>query len=167
MDTPVILGVVTVAGYFDARWRRVPNWLAGSFLLAALAWHAVRGALGASAAGLLFGLLLLFPLFALRGLGAGDVKFFAALGAAVTYRVVPVLLLVTALVAAGAALALVLRRGLLPATLRNLGRLCRAPFGRGGGRTNVPTIDTKGAVLVPFTAAAAVATWLVLLGARG
>src|SRR5512135_3003348 len=102
MPTALILLAAAIAAYFDARWRRVPNWLVASFALLALGFHAAHGAvsLRSSAAGLAFGLVVLFPFFALRGLGAGDVKFFAALGAAVGWPTAPALLLLTTLLAA-------------------------------------------------------------------
>jgi hypothetical protein len=35
-----ILLSATVAGYFDFRWHRVPNWLIGVTVALSLAWHA-------------------------------------------------------------------------------------------------------------------------------
>lgn len=166
--TAVTLAATAVAAYYDARWRRVPNWLVVGFLTAALALHAVAGwqSLRASLAGLGLGLGLLFPLFVVRGLGAGDVKFVAALGAAVTYRPLPAILLLTAVFAAAASLVIVVRRGLLARTLRNVGRLAVAWLPGGHGRPPAPSIDSGDALLVPFTLTAATATWLVLLASR-
>lgn len=68
----------------------------------ALASHSLSGGwrgLAASAGGLAIALVLLFALFAVRGLGAGDVKFAAAAGAALTYTLPPRMLLLTFLVA--------------------------------------------------------------------
>jgi prepilin peptidase CpaA len=68
----------------DLTTRRVPNVLtfgaaAGAFGYF-LAGEGLTG-LGFSAAGWVVGLLMFLPLFALRGLGGGDVKLMAALGA--------------------------------------------------------------------------------------
>jgi prepilin peptidase CpaA len=69
---------------FDVRTRRIPNWLTFAAAALGLAFHlTVNGAAGAgsSLAGLGVGGGLFFPLFALGGMGAGDVKLMAALGA--------------------------------------------------------------------------------------
>ena len=78
------LAVAAVACATDLKSRRIPNWLtlgaAGSafgFFLVAQGWHG----LGWSAAGWAVGLAMFFPFFLLRGIGGGDVKLMAALGA--------------------------------------------------------------------------------------
>jgi prepilin peptidase CpaA len=77
------------ASVWDVRTRRIPNALTFGSAAVALAFHAidagslaaVPGALLWSAAGWLVGFLLFLPLFLLGGMGAGDVKLLAALGA--------------------------------------------------------------------------------------
>jgi prepilin peptidase CpaA len=80
-------GAFAVAGaacWFDVRTRRIPNWLtfpaAGIGFASATAAHGVHGTVS-SGEGFLIGLALFFPLFVLKGLGAGDVKLMGALGA--------------------------------------------------------------------------------------
>ena len=78
----LLLGVAACA--FDLRTRRIPNLL--TFGGAALAlvysiWVGGWVGLGSSAAGWLVGALLFFPMFALGGMGAGDVKLAACIGA--------------------------------------------------------------------------------------
>jgi prepilin peptidase CpaA len=86
MTTPqVVACVVAVLGCVtDIRSRRIPNVLtfgaAGCALLYHLAASGLAG-LGASAAGLAVGLAMFIPFFALGGLGGGDVKLLAAIGA--------------------------------------------------------------------------------------
>jgi len=78
------LSIATLACAVDLRTRRVPNWLTFGGAAAALAFHVVSGgASGAahSALGWATGTALLIAPFALGGLGAGDVKLVAALGA--------------------------------------------------------------------------------------
>lgn len=77
------VAIALVACVTDLRARRIPNLLTFPAALAGLAWHAAGGfsALGWALGGLAVGLLLFFPLFLLRGMGAGDVKLLAALGA--------------------------------------------------------------------------------------
>ena len=76
--------VITVASVFDLRTRRIPNLLTfGGAALALLYAGAAHGLPGLAHAveGWLAGLVIFLPLFALGGLGAGDVKLMACLGA--------------------------------------------------------------------------------------
>src|SRR5208282_6369708 len=76
--------VLAVATFTDLRSRRIPNWLVLPFLVVGLvtaAWlHGWHG-LGQSFGGLGLGLLLYGFLFWMGGMGAGDVKLAAAIGA--------------------------------------------------------------------------------------
>jgi len=76
--------ITAAACWFDVRTRRIPNSLtfpaAALGLVAASVLHGGPG-LASSVAGLLVGLAIFFPLFLLKGLGAGDVKLMGALGA--------------------------------------------------------------------------------------
>ena len=89
--------VLAVATFTDLRYRRIPNWLVLPFLLAGIVvsplrpdwggnwggsglrfgWHG----LGQSFSGLGLGLLIFGFLFLLGGMGGGDVKLCAAIGA--------------------------------------------------------------------------------------
>jgi prepilin peptidase CpaA len=86
MTVPQIAAVVLVlfACVPDLRTRRIPNALTFGAALTALLFHGVTGGwsglLGAIG-GWLLGAALFFPIFALRGMGAGDVKLLAAVGA--------------------------------------------------------------------------------------
>ncbi len=79
-----IFFVVGVATITDLRSRRIPNWLVLPFLpagVAACAWlHGWRG-VGQSLAGAGLGILLFGLFFWMGGMGAGDVKLCAAVGA--------------------------------------------------------------------------------------
>jgi len=76
--------VLAVATFTDLRSRRIPNWLVLPFLLAGIAvsgWlHAWHG-IGQSLAGLVLAVLIYGTLFWVGGMGAGDVKLCAAIGA--------------------------------------------------------------------------------------
>ncbi len=79
-------GLVTIAAYFDVRYRRIPNWLVASGLCSGLALNVwLMGASGAAVAlfGALAGLALLLPFYLAHGVGAGDVKLLSAVGALV------------------------------------------------------------------------------------
>ncbi len=85
--TTVALFTVAIgaaASGLDLRSRRIPNVLTYGALAAGLAFQlATRGLEGGgvSLLGAGAGMALYFPLFALGGMGAGDVKLLAALGA--------------------------------------------------------------------------------------
>lgn len=83
----VLLILITfVAGAYDIRYRRIPNWLTLMGVLFGLGFHAFLfewPGIVFSAKGLALAMLIYFPLFVLRGMGAGDVKLMAAVGALV------------------------------------------------------------------------------------
>src|SRR5687767_13789570 len=95
------LVLVMGASVSDLRTRRIPNLMTFSAAAAGLLYHsfaaAGHGAV-ASGGGWLIGALLFFPIFALRGMGAGDVKLLAALGAWLGPRDVVWVALITAAV---------------------------------------------------------------------
>jgi prepilin peptidase CpaA len=79
--TLIILAVATVV---DIRSRRIPNWLSLPFLLIGVVGSAIRGglpALGQSVAGITVAIALAGILCYLRGMGMGDLKLCAAVGA--------------------------------------------------------------------------------------
>ena len=118
------LAAVLVASYYDIRWRRIPNWLVLSLLLAGFLGSWTLGGvnlLQSSVLGFGLALLLYFPLYVLRGMGAGDVKLMAALGATFGYRNWLILALIAALFSAAAGLTLAASKGRFRSTLINVG----------------------------------------------
>lgn len=86
MTTEIITatGILALAAWIDWKERRVPNWLTFTALGFGIAYHSiVSGFAGTSAAfvGAAAGLGTLIVPWALRGMGAGDVKLMAAVGA--------------------------------------------------------------------------------------
>jgi prepilin peptidase CpaA len=80
----MLLGFVGLAAIIDARTRRVPNRLviAGAFIGALFQIFAPGGAGWTSAlAGIAVGMGIFLPLYALRAMGAGDVKLMGMVGA--------------------------------------------------------------------------------------
>lgn len=72
------------AAWTDVRRMIIPNRLTYAFALGGLAYQTVAGGwpgLAAGCAGLLAGAIPLLALYAFKGVGAGDVKWFAAFGA--------------------------------------------------------------------------------------
>jgi prepilin peptidase CpaA len=82
--TPIVLLIAVLASVVDVRSRRIPNILTFGAALTGLAFHTlstgVDGAVAASS-GWLVGALLFLPFYMLGGMGGGDVKLLAALGA--------------------------------------------------------------------------------------
>lgn len=78
-----VLAIATAAAITDVATRRIPNVLtfgaAAGALLVRGVLHGMPGVIDAGA-GWLTGFIILFPLFFVRGMGAGDVKLVAALG---------------------------------------------------------------------------------------
>lgn len=84
--TGVLIALLLVAGVIDWRSSRIPNWLTVGGLLLGMAISINKGptflaGLGHGAGGVAMGLLLPLPLYAMRILGAGDVKLMAMVGA--------------------------------------------------------------------------------------
>jgi prepilin peptidase CpaA len=78
----IVLGLAACA--FDLRSRRIPNALTFGAAAAALVFHATSSGvdgLQTAAVGWLVGTALFLPFFLLGGMGGGDVKLLAALGA--------------------------------------------------------------------------------------
>lgn len=84
VSTVLILLALLVAVIMDLRRNRIPNWLTFGTLFIALSLQFTflgsDGLLG-GLAGAGTGLVLLLPFFLLGGMGAGDVKMMAAIGA--------------------------------------------------------------------------------------
>lgn len=84
VDQLIAVAVVLVAVGFDLATRRIPNVLTFGAALVGIAAHTYVAGLsggGLSLAGWLVGVAMFFPVFALGGMGAGDVKLLGALGA--------------------------------------------------------------------------------------
>lgn len=80
----ILMAIIVVATTFDIREHRIPNWLVASGLLFAIAHH-VLSPFGQGAAftllGMAVGIAALLPLYAMRTMGAGDVKLMGMVGA--------------------------------------------------------------------------------------
>jgi prepilin peptidase CpaA len=119
----IALAISIVGCVSDLRSRRIPNALTFGGALAGLLFHLVSGgARGAeiAALGWIAGCALFFIPFALGGLGGGDVKLVAALGAWLGPEATLWLALYTGAAGGVLAIAVALARGYLREALRNL-----------------------------------------------
>jgi prepilin peptidase CpaA len=79
-----MFAVLAAAASVDLRQRRIPNWMTLGLIVTGLAQSLIDGRLATPAVsmlGLAAGFSLLFVLFALGAVGAGDVKLMAGVGA--------------------------------------------------------------------------------------
>jgi len=153
-STTIAVAVLVLAATFsDLRSRRIPNALTVGAAVVAVAMHGLlNGWSGVllAATGWVVGLILLFPLFALGGMGAGDVKLLAAIGAWLG----PIGAVWTGLYGsvAGGIMALIvaLARGYAVAAIRNVGTILRVWSMAGVQPVAGLTLADKSSVRLPF-----------------
>jgi prepilin peptidase CpaA len=127
----LLLALVVGAAVYDVRYRRIPNWLTVSGLLLGLILNSFMyqgistSPFGFS--GLFFALrgfglafLVYVLLYALRAMGAGDVKLMGAVGAIVGWENWFGIFIVTAMIGGVLSLMLVIARGRLQKTMFNV-----------------------------------------------
>ncbi len=105
---------LVVAALIDGYKLKVPNWLTFPMILSGWAFSAASfgwEGLAWSLVGTVVGLALLLPLYAIGGMGAGDVKLLAGVGAWVGGTITLYAFCVSAIVGGVIALAMVLLRG--------------------------------------------------------
>jgi prepilin peptidase CpaA len=135
----LMLLMVCLAAIYDIRFRRIPNWLVLSGLLLGLGlnvflseWQGLR----LSLLGLGLASLIYFPLYLLRGMGAGDVKLMMALGSMVGWANWLGIFVITSILGGVVAMLLLVSRGKLRTALVNVQFLLqnllsfRAPYAR-------------------------------------
>jgi len=119
----VVVALVALACVADIRTRRIPNGLTFGAAIAAVLFHGITAGtsgLAPSVGGWILGAALFFPVFALRGMGAGDVKLLAAVGAWLGPLQVVSVALITTIAGGAIAVVVALLHGYLRAALTNL-----------------------------------------------
>jgi prepilin peptidase CpaA len=168
----VILASLTVAAAVsDLQSRTIPNWLvligivlgfgANVYLYA---WDGLqRSALGFGLAAAVY-----LPMFALQAMGGGDVKLMAAVGCIAGARNWFVIFLLTAILGGIAALAMLLARGILAGTMRNVAYILSELAQLRPPHLSAPelSVDHPKAVTLPHGAAIAAGTLLFLVVLR-
>ncbi|MBI4470193.1 MAG: prepilin peptidase [Acidobacteria bacterium] len=105
-------GAIVAAGY-DLKVRRIPNWLNVAIVLSGLVLHsATAGGRGIvfSLFGMVAGAGLLFLPYVLGGMGAGDLKLMAAIGAVVGAKGILAVFVISAMFGGALAIAALLLR---------------------------------------------------------
>jgi prepilin peptidase CpaA len=162
-----VAALVGLACISDVRTRRIPNSLTLSAAGGALLFHLITGgpsAVSWSLAGWLVGAVLFFPIFALRGMGAGDVKLLAAVGAWLGPSQVALVALLTSIAGGVMGVAVALTHGYLTTALSNLRVLLTS--WRIAGVRPLPSVTLEGsrgprlAYAVPIAIGTLVTIWL-------
>lgn len=122
INTAILLTLITAAVWSDLRSGRIPNWLTVPGALLGFALSLAPGGLGPIEAieGFAIGCAALLPLYALRAMGAGDVKLMAAAGALLGMNGAFVAVLYTLALGGLLSLAYAWRAGVLTRLLINL-----------------------------------------------
>ncbi len=155
--------VALVAGVFDWRWRRIPNWLTVSAFVAGVLVNLVFGGLAglkAAVLGTLVGLIVLLPLVVVHSLGAGDWKLTGAVGAVLGPRQLVLILIGSFLLAGIMALAVVIWTGRLKRTLVNIARIIGSLLSLRMPPAEV-SLDNPSSAKIPFGVAMSAAVWVV------
>jgi prepilin peptidase CpaA len=161
-----VIILAAAACFTDLRWRRIPNLMILAGLSAGFAintWDGGLRGLGMSFLGAGLGLALFLPFFALGGMGAGDVKLLACLGALLG----PFDLLRVAVAAALAggllALAAAAWQHRFLATLRGLRNLFSFWISGGLRPAYEWSLENPAALKIPYALPLAVGAWWIVL----
>lgn len=162
-----LIGLVTLAAIIDLRSRRIPNLLIVAGLIAALLanlWLHSGAGWTTWGLGMLTGFALFLPLYLMRGMGAGDVKLIAMVGAflgpSATIRVA----LITFIVGGVLTLAVAARNGRLRLLLGNLRTMLMGSLIKSTVLHQMPTIDAApmSAGKMPYGLAIALGTFIYI-----
>jgi len=158
-----------IAGISDWRTRRIPNWLTVPGLVLGIAVNSLASGLTGAKESLLgagLGLMLLLPFVLIRSLGAGDWKLVGALGAFLgPHRLITVLFL-SILIAGIMALVLIVWKGRVRETARNIAQMLAAFFSFHLPGPEV-SLENPQSLKIPFGVAVAIAAILYAAGRLG
>jgi prepilin peptidase CpaA len=157
-----LAAMVLIAAYTDLKRRQIPNWLSVGGIAAGIAlntWFAGLAGLKTAGAGLGLAALIFIPLFVMRWLGGGDVKIMGAIGSLAGPQYMIVIFVFDAILGGIAALVLVILRGRLLKTIKNIPRIFRVE------REAELEAGSEKSLGLPRAVTIAAATLLVLWGA--
>ncbi len=153
--------VLSVATFTDLRSRRIPNWLVLPFLVAGFAvsgwfhgWHGLGQSLEGSALGLgIYGLL-----FFMGGMGAGDVKLCAAIGAWIGPWQLMIALVITAMAGGVMVVCWAIAGGFVKELFSGAGNLAFGGKSSGGVRDPEVKLSNPKRRKMPYAPAIAIGT---------
>ena len=168
----IALAMAITAAVFDVQQHRIPNWLTYpgivlGFVLQGLLFRweglGIWKGLGSAGEGCLLAGGIMFLFYAVRAMGAGDVKLMAAIGSLVGPEQAIVVLLATAICGGVMAIVISVYRGRMGETLRNLGSVLWF-HARTGLQTHPElNLDNPTALRMPYGLAIAAGTLYALL----
>jgi prepilin peptidase CpaA len=153
--------VVAIATFTDLRSRRIPNWLVLPFLVAGIcmsSWISGWHGLGQSLAGIALGGVLFGILSYMGGMGMGDVKLCAAIGAWIGPSQLLVALVLTGLVGGVMALCWAISGGFLGELFKGTGDIIIGVKERGLRPHPELVIENPMARKMPYAPAIAIGT---------
>jgi prepilin peptidase CpaA len=157
---PTVIAVL-IAAISDIRSRRIPNWLVCPFLLAGVVISTVIhgwNGLEQSIFGVLLAALLMGTLYWMGGIGMGDVKLCAAVGAWVGPAQLTLALVMMGMAGGGMALFWAIKGGFLKETLTGTCDLI-CSFGKRGLRPhNTLVLSNSSTRKMPYAPAIAIGT---------
>jgi prepilin peptidase CpaA len=155
------LFVLAVATFTDLRSRRIPNWLVLPFMVAGIAvsgwthgWHGI----GRSFEGLALGAVLFGILAFMGGMGMGDVKLCAAIGAWIGPGQLAVALVVTGMAGGVMAICWAIAGGFVGDLFKNTGDLVFGLKDRGLQPHPELVLNNPKARKMPYAPAIAIGT---------
>jgi prepilin peptidase CpaA len=163
------IAVTLIAAWLDWRTRRIPNWLTLPALALGIGANALADGwpgVKASLEGAGLALLILLPFVLMRGLGAGDWKLMAAVGALLGPFLLLIALLASVFVSGLMAMVHLVRHGRVLTALRNLVALIRGAFAFGFRAHPQISLDNPKLLKLPFGVAAAIATVICYCATR-
>jgi prepilin peptidase CpaA len=155
-----------VAAVSDLRDRTIPNWITvGGFALGIAANIYVYGPWGILTALGGFGLavLIYLPLYLLRAMGGGDLKLMAALGTVLGATLWFQLFIFTSIVGLIVALVVLLIRGALSTTIRNVGFIVSSLVRLKAPHKERPDLDVGSAKAIKLAHGATIAIGALVL----
>ena len=165
VTTVAVLALALGACVYDLLSRRVPNALTFGAAAVAIVMHGILsgwGGVGFAAAGWATGLALFIPLYALGGMGAGDVKLLGAIGAWLGPMGAVWTGLYGAIAGGLLALAVALWKGYTKTALRNVGAMLRLWSVAGVQPIQGLTLADKRSVRLPYALPLAAGTLATL-----